>query len=333
MKSDSPFFIVGTQRSGTTLLRLILNSHSLIAVPEEATFLMPLLKRRYLQTKISGEDLQSLINYLRLNPQFSLWSKDYSKYFDILLQKKEIHVKELINDLFTIYAHYEGKKIWGDKTPSFFRKIDILYTLFPNAKFIHIVRDGRDVFNSWRKIDASKNNAPVVAMDWSYKLYEIEKSFKKIPDKNKITIRYEDLLDEPEKVLLDVCLFLGVEYESEMLNFYKKSKKYIGKHHSSLIFCPITDKNKFKWKKELTPQEISSFILIARKFLKKYNYNTQTATLNISTIIFLLKNILIGLPLRLFQVLITKSIYEKALKKGQPVHSILVGDKPNDTTD
>ncbi|MEO1923590.1 MAG: sulfotransferase, partial [Nautiliaceae bacterium] len=137
-----PFIIVGTQRSGTTLLRLILNSHSKLAIPEEGTFLMPLLKEKYLNYVFQGKELDRVINYISKNPQFELWNKDFSSLFEEIKSKGRISLKELISNLYSFYAKLEGKLYWGDKTPSFFRKIDILRMLFPNAKFIHIVRDG-----------------------------------------------------------------------------------------------------------------------------------------------------------------------------------------------
>ncbi|MEO1923589.1 MAG: sulfotransferase, partial [Nautiliaceae bacterium] len=113
-------------------------------------------------------------------------------------------------------------------------------------------------------MDSTKNNAPVIALDWIYKIKKIEESFKKINPENKITIKYEDLLDNPKKILSLICEFLDVPFEESMLEFYKYSKKYIGKHHSNLIFKPISNKNKFKWKKELKKIEIDSFTLIAK---------------------------------------------------------------------
>ncbi|GAN31521.1 sulfotransferase [Candidatus Brocadia sinica JPN1] len=82
--------------------------------------------------------------------------------------------------------------------------------MFPDAKFIHIVRDGRDVFDSWRKMNSFNDNVAAAALDWRYKLFRIEKSFKKIPEENKITIRYEDLLENPENTIKSICSVIGI---------------------------------------------------------------------------------------------------------------------------
>jgi len=325
----SPFFIVGTQRSGTTLLRLILNSHSKIAVPEEGTFLMPLLKEKYLNYTFKGKELDRLIKYISQNPQFELWNKDFTEFFREVRNKGRTTLKEFISGLYSFYAKKEGKIFWGDKTPSFFRKIDVLKKLFPEAKFIHIVRDGRDIFNSWRKMDPTKNNAPVIALDWIYKIKKIEKSFQKMNPKDNLTIRYEDLLDDPKKTVSSIGKFLEIDFEETMLEFYKQSGKYIGKHHSPLIYKSITNVNKFKWKKTLTKNEIGSFALVAKKYLKKYGYELPDKCVDFQVVLYTIANLAYGFPYRTYQVLKAKFAYELALKKGKRVRGIKFGEKPN----
>lgn len=316
------FFIVGTQRSGTTLLRLILNTHSQIVVPREAFFLMPLLKKKYLNRFISGSTLKSFNNYLLSKADIksthlktTYVDGNYNDILSQLAQRGKLRLRDLIDEIFFSYCRSEGKSIWGNKTPSFFRKIDILYALFPDAKFIHIVRDGRDVFNSFRKIDLSMNNVSVMALDWSYKLFRIEKSLNKIPPSNKVTIRYEDLLNKSEVTVRRICSVIGVKYENSMLDFYKSSHKHTSQTHSKLIFMPLNEKNMYKWKKTLAPREVKIFNLLARHYLKKYNYEIESNVLNLSDVLFVLKSLLVSLPKRSIQVIRTKRLLEKGLSE------------------
>jgi hypothetical protein len=323
----SPIFIIGAQRSGTTLLRMILNTHSQIAFPGEGTFFMPLLKKRYLKKVISGAALKNLINYLALDPQLQSWGYNYSDYFSRLSRRGGITVRELMADMHSLYSEGKGKIIWGDKSPSFFRKIDILFSLFPDARFIHIVRDGRDIFHSWRKLDPSKDNAPIVAIDWSYKLFKVERSFRKIPPQQAMTIRYEDLLDDPEGTTKSICNFLKVEYQTTMLEFHRTSHDYVGTHHSKLIFTPIDKNNKYKWKKNLPSREIEGFTVLARHHLHKYHYETNSKLKKASTVFHIIKDVGIGLPKRMMQVWQAKKAYSVAMKKGM-VSSVPVGKLP-----
>ncbi len=310
-------FIVGTQRSGTTLLRLILNAHSRIAIAREAGFLVPLLKKKYVTTGFTGAFLKAFYNnYLSSKSDIQSSYAYYTEFFTQLDPEERISLRELVTGLFSTYCRGEGKSIWGNKTPSFLRKIDILYRLFPDALFIHIVRDGRDVFDSWRKkAEMHKNDVSVMALDWSLKLLMIERYFKGIRAENKITVRYEDLLEKPEQTVRDICSMIGVEYEPDMFNFYKNSYNYTISRHSKLIFSPLNSDNRWKWKKNLSRREIRIFNLLAGHHLRKYNYEISSDAPDLADILFMLGNLLVGLPRRFIQILKPRLFYKKALLK------------------
>lgn len=327
-KYNKPIFIVGCQRSGTTLLRLILNAHSCIAIPEDAAFLMPVIKKEYLYDKISGVFLNNLVHYLETSPQFKLWNYDDTPFISELRRLKEISLKDFLVMLYSSYCESFGKMVWGDKTPAFFRKIDIIHALFPDARFIHIVRDGRDVFDSWRKMTPAMRYVSVTAFDWSYKLYTIEKSLKNIPGEKKITVRYEDLLERPEETVKTICSVVSEEYEPAMLKFYENSDYFIGKHHSELIFKALDKGNCYKWRKKLNTKEIALFTLTARHYLKKYQYDTSGYKFSLGIFLLILKSLFVGFPVRLQTILHYKKAYEKSLKYGRPVDVLSIGEKP-----
>ena len=312
----NPVFIVGTQRSGTTLLRLILNAHSEIAIPEEANFLMPLLKRKYLRGGLRGDLLSRIASYLQVNPQFKLWNYDSSDFILSLRSRENISLRDLVDGLFLSYCRAMNKAGWGDKTPSFFRKLDVILDLFPDARIIHIIRDGRDVFDSWRKMDPTKNYVGVVALEWRYKIWKIEKSLAEIPDGRKMTVRYEDLLEKPRETVSGICDFCGVPFEQGMMNFYETSDRYVGEHHSNLIFGPLDAANRFKWRQNLTLGERRIFQSVAGMVLRKYRYETEDVAMRFSDALFVLRNLTAGLPLRAFQVARTKLMIERAVQKG-----------------
>ena len=315
-KDGNPIFIVGAQRSGSTLLRLILNAHSNIAIPEEARFLMPLLRRDYLHHQFTGKSLKALIEYLSMNPQFKLWHYDSTDLFAELSQMDSLTVRDLIDRMYTSYCRSENKRRWGDKS-LFFRSIDVLHAMFPNARFIHIVRDGRDVFHSWRKMDPSKGNVAVTALDWHYKVYRIEKSFAGLPKGNAMTVRYEDLLQRPEDMIQSICSFVGADYEPDMLDFYRSSSKYIGAHHSELIFQPLNAQNCFKWKRSLTQREIRVYSLLARRPLARYGYETASIPMSISDFFHASLYLGFGLPEKVMQVRRIEKVLEKAVDQGK----------------
>ena len=325
-KTASPFFIVGAQRSGTTLLRLILNSHSQIAIPEEARFLIPFLKKKLLKRPLSGQELSNAIDYLRLNSQYKQWNYDSKPVLEKLSKRSEITTRELIQSLYASFSTHENKQIWADKS-LFFRHIDLLAELFTESKFIHLTRDGRDVFHSWRKMDKSKDNVASTALDWNYKVYRIEKSFAKLPDSRKLTVRYEDLLDDPVNTVKKICSFIGVEFEENMMEYHKTSHYYIGKHHSDLIFKSIDSENMYKWKENLSDIEIRTFELLAGHNLKKYSYNISGKRNMFIDTIYITYKLATGVPFRLFHVLSQKFTNERAFKTGE-ASSVNAGAMP-----
>ena len=324
----TPIFIVGTQRSGTTLLRLILNSHSTIAIPEEARFLTPLLSRHNPRRVIHGPALSRLVEYLRANEQFRLWNYDQEPFLRDLINRDSISLADFVDGMFSSYAVSEGKSTWGDKS-LFFGSIDLLHELFPRARFIHIIRDGRDVFDSWRKMDPTKRHPTVMALDWRYKLRNIERSIDKLPASLAITLRYEDLIVSPEKVIQSLCKFLCIPFEPGMLEFHKTSSRYIGEHHSKLIFSSIDASNATKWLKNLSTDEITLYELIAGSSLRRYSYVTSDNSVCLRQYLLAASDMIIGFPKRMWQVASARLAYRRALKHGESTKTITVGEMPD----
>lgn len=324
--SHQPFFIVGAQRSGTTLLRLILNAHSEIAIPEEARFLMPLLKESNINKPLSGKQLENTINYLKQDQQYKQWNYDSEPTLKSLASQNQVTIHDLIHTLYQSFAEHEGKTSWADKS-LFFRKIDLLAKIFPEAKFIHLVRDGRDVFHSWRKMDKLKDNVVATAIDWNYKLKRINNSFERLPENRHITLKYEDLLEEPEETVKKLCNFLGIDFQNNMMNYHQTSHYYIGEHHSELIFKNIDSSNKYKWRKNMTTTEINAFELICKNNLKKYNYDLSGNNYSMTDYVYIISRLITGVPYRVFTVIRQKLLADKALKHGE-THNKDTGTMP-----
>jgi len=308
-------------------LRLLLNAHSEIAIPEEARFLMPLLRRDIVKKPLHGRQLEKTLEYLENNEQYRNWNYDRTPVIERLSRKTEITLRELIETLYSSFAESEGKSAWADKS-LFFRRIGLLSALFPEAKFIHLVRDGRDVFHSWRKMDPTKNNVAAAALDWNYKLSRIERAFARLPESKRLTIRYEDLLETPEETTRAICDFIGIDFESEMMNYHHTSKYYIGGHHSSLIFKSIDPNNRYKWRKNLSSLEIRIYELICQQNLTKYGYDLSGMKFRLSDSIFLLGTLLTGVPKRAYQVLSRKISAGCALRHGEADNSADAGETP-----
>jgi hypothetical protein len=313
------FFITGSQRSGTTLLRLLLNSHSQIAIPEEAGFLYPFLNKRILNQKrpLTLRQRQRFIRYLQNDEQFKKWnicSKSLAQ-----LENSCVSQKVAIEFLYAAFAAKSNKEFIGDKSPKFIRKLKLLTILYPEAKFIHIVRDGRDTFLSLkRRQHHSAESALVSSAEWRVKEILIQRALGKIPNRA-IRIRYEDLVQSPSQLLMKICRFLDVEFEPEMLMFWKTSKDYIDQQHSDLIYKPVEPKNIQKWKSGLTSRELDEYTFISRSLLKTYDYELYNQQPKLwCRFIYILK-FLIYVPRRLIRIVWTNVVMRVARLLGRPV--------------
>ena len=132
-----PLFVLGVSRSGTTLLRVILDRSPGIAIPDETFFIPPLAHRHS-----SPVDPEEFLDDIRRLPRLAAWGVPASDFAARLLPG--MSVGEALSALFTAYAAKHAKPRWGDKTPMYMRHLGLIERLFPDAQYVHLIRDGRD---------------------------------------------------------------------------------------------------------------------------------------------------------------------------------------------
>lgn len=221
-----PLFIVGMPRSGTKLLRDLLNRHPYIAIINNETDFLPYWFKHWPEYG----DLSIYNNFYKF----------YKKMLKIpfftvrKMQGRMINAEYWYDrcrsydpaGVFEAFARYETqadiglKIIWGDKTPGYLKRIGILKSIFPDAKFIHILRDVRDYCLSSNK--AWNKNMIRSAQRWVDDIKSAKE--ENINSNDYIEIRYEDLLDDPEYRLREVCKFLGIDFNPDMLLLTKASE-------------------------------------------------------------------------------------------------------------
>ncbi len=202
-----PIFVVGCQRSGTSLIRRILDSHSGITCPPESHFVLPMIQVLRDERALRG-----------------LSSMGYEK------STVETALAGFIHAFFDRYAKEQGKLRWADKTPHYVDCLSELHSLFGNAQFIILFRNGLDVAFSladahrhYRAIDevvaASGGNVPVGAgRFWAEQNRKIE-DFRKRAGESCFSLRYEELTEDPEPTLKKMFAFLGEPWEAEVMEY------------------------------------------------------------------------------------------------------------------
>jgi protein-tyrosine sulfotransferase len=281
------FFIVARGRSGTTMLQTILDSNSNTIIPLESRLIIH-LKRKYLSVKKwNAELLDSFIIDLYHDTKFErYWNVDREKLkasFNAIPHDR-ITFQLLCKIVYLSYPSPFNKKeilLIGDKNPTYSIFTKELIEVFPDAKFIHLLRDYRDNIVSNVKIFKAEKIA-VAAQGWMAYNKHIEKEKLK-HSKQFITARYEDIVENPKENVLAICKFLGIEFNEKMLHFdkvikekaqneYKKYDKEIAYSHPNIV-DPINTKNVNKWKNELTENQIEIIEYIAGEYGEKHGYN------------------------------------------------------------
>jgi hypothetical protein len=238
---ENPIFIGGCGSSGTTLLRKILNAHPNIAIgPEMSVFDRPMIYAKpfnYLVTAVATE------SYELFEPGqiFPIKRADGGTYFGLAEGNhgpKHYHATEYVKEnigkfestkefltwYFGEFAIKQGATRWGEKSPNNIFFVPNMFEMFPAAKFIEIVRDGRDVVLSL--INRRKYHLHSAVFRWlisvnAGRAWKSPKFSEIIHDRSYAKIKYEDLVTDPEKSVRFLCDFLALPFKSEMLEFYK----------------------------------------------------------------------------------------------------------------
>ena len=255
--SSFPLFIVGMPRSGTKLLRGMLNQHPEIAIPLNETEFLPAWIRRW----ASYGDLSNRHTFMNFYQQFydtfyfqnRLIEHGQSIKADVwyLKCKGDFSIANVFEQLIRHDAGLPEGGIWGDKSPSYVRHISLIQSIFPTARFIHLVRDARDYVLSLES--AFGKNRLRAAQRWNDSVVLAQKEGVELGDKF-CMIRYEDLVDHPEEQARKLCAFLQVEFYSEMLSLNRPTEN-LGDTKGE---TNIVSGNHGKYKMLMTEKEVAN---------------------------------------------------------------------------
>lgn len=255
----APFFIVGSGRSGTTLLRVILASHSRISIPPETWFLLPLLRRlepdRLLSSAQVDYAIRTITGHYRW-PDMELSAQEFCRRARELARPSLRDVVELI---YTATMERENKRRWGDKTPGYIEIVPRLARLFPGSRFIHLCRDGRDVTKSFQRTGWYGPWLSDNTSEWNRAFDCRKRWIQSEVDKAIMDIRYEDLVLDVERTVRDICTFLGEEFEPQMLAWQSRVDGLVPARemaiHDKLRHLPgAADVD--RWRREMTTREV-----------------------------------------------------------------------------
>jgi hypothetical protein len=220
--AEVPFFVVGCPRSGTTLLRWMLEEHPRLAIPPEAEWLVEVAP--HWSEERHEQVLDEIIGHWR----YPDWELPAEEARAAVARRRPTSYAELVATLFGLYAARQGKPRWGDKTPSNVLHLDLLDRLFGDAVFVHVIRDGREVAASLT--EQGWTDAGIVDhADWWRECVTAGRlAGRRLGPERYCEIRLEDLVADPEKGLRRVCAGIGEPYTPRMLGYTRRSTELAG---------------------------------------------------------------------------------------------------------
>jgi hypothetical protein len=221
---SAPIFIVGSPRSGTTLLRLVLNSHPRIGIPVETGY-FPAVYERFSERRGSWEEAVELfVGYCerRFLPPLALEGERAA-----LLALNGPDYERLLTLPVASWAAAQGKPRWGEKTPFHIFYAGSIMRLFPAAKLLVMVRDPRAAVASMNRFGAIGSGTALNARLWRDVYTDgITTVEQFVPREQAFTVRYESLIVDPEHTLTGVCNFLGENFDPVLLDFHESTAAY-----------------------------------------------------------------------------------------------------------
>ena len=268
-----PFFIVGCPRSGTTLLRNLLRSHPRLTVPSESHF-VPGFYRAW-------GDPQDDAAARRLGAR--ILSLHWVRRWELELAPADFDgcrtYADVVTRLYHAYAVRDGATRWGDKTPAYAHEIPTLSQLFPDAQFLHVVRDGRDVACSLLRTGLGPRHVYTAAHYWRAHVEAGRRHGARLgPDRYR-QVRYETLLGDLETTLRDVCAFLGEPFDPRILvpsplDWRTFPPTFGPKRAGHVSDTAIVANNAGKWRNDMPADDVALFEAVAGRLLADLGYET-----------------------------------------------------------
>ncbi|MDD5408896.1 MAG: sulfotransferase [Candidatus Omnitrophica bacterium] len=276
----NPIFIIGTERSGTNLLRLILNTHSNIAIPHP-----PHIMKNFSKLEPLYGDLKNDANFKALVKDVVKMVELHPYPWAVTLNAERIFRdavdRNLISIFFSIYNQYlesSFKARWGCKSTFMIYHVASILNYYPSAKFLYIVRDGRDVAASAKKSIFNRYCVYYTAQVWKKEQQIGMYWLNKLDKHNIFLFKYENLLGDSETTVKSICSFLDEPYQENMLNFFHTPEaQKSGRISAAWINTarPIMKNNFEKFKVELRKDEIDLFENIASEELDYFLYQLK----------------------------------------------------------
>jgi hypothetical protein len=284
-------FIVGASRSGTTLLRLMLDAHPEMAIPPETHFLPDLVRA----CRKSPDPRTAFVEALAAEPMVDDLQLAGQDLDACAAAADPFHLATSVRAIYATYAGRQGKARWGDKTPTYRGHLGLIHGLLPEARFVQLVRDGRDVARSVVPQWFGPQSVDAAAQWWVDCVVGVRRQASALPDNSYLELRYEDLVAAPEETLRKVSRFLDLDWSPDMLEYHTRAEERLSelgpltyKGHDTVT--PSAERRSIhrhtarppdvsligQWRSGLSTADVEAFEQIAGPLLVELGYELAT---------------------------------------------------------
>lgn len=262
--------IVGSGRSGTSLLASMMDAHPDLSVSSESHFL-PKLIEALPETLTTPNHVAHMTGLIERNQWFAEWDYDLDALRTALNDALPISRPDALRMIYRVAAASDGATRFGEKTPAYVYNISLIAEELEDARFVHIVRDGRNVALSFRDASFGADDVAHSILNWQHRVLLGHEDGMALGRDRYLEVIYEQLIAEPEEQLRRICVFLDLEFSPGMLDYYRRQGYWAprGEESKNLGKPPTTTRH---WRDQLTASEQARLQLLGEKALRTWGY-------------------------------------------------------------
>ncbi|MDQ3751458.1 MAG: sulfotransferase [Actinomycetota bacterium] len=266
-----PFFIVGSARSGTTLLRLMLNAHPEVAIPPESRFISEMWRGK------PEVEVEPVLDALARHDRFRLWElpiEEVRADLDGRGSGRVAPYTEVMEAPYRAWARRRDKPLWGDKTPRYVESIPLLAGLWAPARFVHLVRDGRNVALSYADVAFGPKIVAKAARLWARRVRAGIEAGRGLEPGRYLQMRYEDLVEDTERHARTLCGFLGLSFDPVVLDYVERGRDAVlprAAANNPNVTRPLMTQTR-SWEQAMPEGQVEVFEAVAGQVLSELGY-------------------------------------------------------------
>ena len=278
----------------------MLDAHPDLAIPGETHFI-PVLLRRWKEMEAAGlpeaERRDAALEMITSHPRWRDLGVDRDALERHVRALPEADAGEIARAVFVVYAGARGKPRWGDKTPGYLTKMPPIQRAIPEATFVHVLRDGRDVAMSWANVSWGVHDPAEAARRWVRRITGARNRRRRLREGTYLELRYEDLVSDPEASLRRVAEHLDLRWDAAMLEYHREAKERMApamrelrsmsgrtitaaereRQHALVSEPPRADRVS-RWREEMPAEDRRAFEAIGGELLAELGYEPATGS-------------------------------------------------------